>query len=443
MAKKNTHKTEVLKYLREHPNENIPRSTLTEKIKTPKSSLSEVLKSIREDGYTLYTPPRSGIVRLETNKDTAPLPFEDIKQGDVRKWLILFLLSKYGKLTFYGLVSKTLYLLDASIEANNMLNIENSKKAYTDSELNKIIQKSIKNMFTSDTLPSVSVLRKDLSELRKSGFVCEKREDHFTYSLSEKAPITIPIDADRLWELNSKLEDTTSVITDITPLENITDKIRLLIDTDRDNINRYRFGRSNEITDEQIQTFNKFTAHPYRSKCLKLKSLNFPEEDMVAVGLLFYSVETSCFYALAENITQGRIRTYRLDNIEKIYDTEEDNTIYQSPKYYRIFQEMFSAQYEDKIHNVKVYFQDFGNVYKRFEDLDKLRNTSNIRKIDDPPQDCPYKYVYEDNLRGLLDFARYLRSFGTAVLAAEPKELRERMLITYNRILEKYGVENG
>ena len=73
--------------------------------------------------------------------------------------------------------------------------------------------------------------------------------------------------------------------------------------------------------------------------------------------------------------------------------------------------------------------------------MSKTREKSSIKRISIPNE--KYTYIYEDNLRGLSDFARFLRSFGTAVIAIEPPKLRETMINTYTKILEKYADEDS
>ena len=50
----------------------------------------------------------------------------------------------------------------------------------------------------------------------------------------------------------------------------------------------------------------------------------------------------------------------------------------------------------------------------------------------------PEEIFYADTIRGLEDFARYLRSFGRAALVIEPPKLVERMKNTPLRVMEAY-----
>lgn len=449
MAKNCDYKTAVLEYLKNHPNENITRETLIKKTNISKSRLSEILQSIRNDGYSISTPPRSGIIRLELPSDSDTIPVPTIKDYDIRQWLILLILSVYEKLTFRELLLRTMYLKDLNYDQMKLLmDPDTTKKSYDNNNLIKSIRKNTglhyEDSLIAKEVVSVTALRNDLKILRENGFIVMKKSDHTTYQLSNKAPIIVPTSDKSLFEFCQNYEEISLSTTDMAPLKQACTKIKELINYEDSDIHRHRFGRSNDISPEQIETFNRFIAHPYKTNQLILTTTfkGITKNDAFSVGLLFYSVETGSFYALGHNMTEDRIETRRLDWIEKIETLQENNKEYHLQKYYSIYTEMFSSQYEDKAYPVKVYFQDFGNVLKRFNDLHKVRKLSSIRAIEKPPKECPYSYVYEDTVRGLSDFARYLRGFGISVLAVKPTELQEKMLFTYNRIIEKYEVTN-
>ena len=45
----------------------------------------------------------------------------------------------------------------------------------------------------------------------------------------------------------------------------------------------------------------------------------------------------------------------------------------------------------------------------------------------------------EDTIRGLNDFANYLRKFGYGCKVIEPKELKEKMIFSVKRALDRYN----
>ncbi len=217
-------------------------------------------------------------------------------------------------------------------------------------------------------------------------------------------------------------------------------KINRLINLEEGDSNSHRYGKINDISTEQIETFNAFIRNNYKTNIIQFES-GYGESQIkseFAVGLLFYSVETSCFYALGENITSKRIESRRIDRIRNIETLKEKNYCFQSNKFYKIYEEIFSSSYEQNVSHVKVLVQDFGNIINRFNDLCKSRKCATLRPIESPPPACIYTHVYEDDIRGLSDFSRYLRTFGMSVLAVSPPELKEKMINTYIKTIERY-----
>lgn len=444
MASKTDYKTAVLEYLKKNPGVDISRDILIEKTKISKSRLTEVLQSIRADGYTIITPPRSGKVRFESTDNLDLIP--SVKDADVRKWIILFLLSRYEKLTFRELLLKLMYMRDDSFDQMKILiDSDSQQAAYDDNTLIQTIRRN--TSYSEDEIDvakdviSVTALRKDLNDLREQKLVTMNKTNHTEYQLSNAAPYIIPISGDSLYEFCQKYSEIVSSSDTLSPLQQAYEKIKHLINYEEGNLAYSRFGRINNITQEQIDNFDAFIVHPYKTNLLELTS-NYGGETHIetfAVGLIFYSVETGNFYVLGKNITVGRIECRRMDWFKEVKDLQGTHNEYHAKKYYTIYEEMFSAHYEDNSYKVKVLFSDFGNVTKRFTDLQSTRANASIRRINNKPEDCIYDYVYEDTIRGLSDFARYLRGFGMSVLAMDPPELKDKMLFTYNRIIEKYG----
>ena len=446
MVKKD-YKLTVLEYLLKHKNEDIERDVLISDTGISKSRLSEILKSIRDDGYTISSPPRSGLIRLEKKNEQLVLP--SIKDVDIREWLIIFLLSQYGSLSFRDLIIKLLRVKE--YDAEYSLKIDD-KKVYTDNHLIKSFKSFYLNQDMDDysidvatDFLSVTTLRKDLSSLRKRGLVRLKEGQKTTYELTSKAPFILYVSEDHLSEFCQKYEDHITSISGITPLKEVYDKIRTLISWDDMNTVQRRFGRQAQISQDQIDKFNKFVSHPYKTNRLTIHSFYDGKEkhETISVGLIFFCVETGSFYALCHNHSKGEIITIRLDYIDDISDNKEKNKIFHNDEYYKKYKEMFAAGYDQQVHHVKVLFKDFGNIKERFVNLTKIRSEASLRPIEEPPKDCIYEYIYEDNVRGLRDFARFLRSFGYSVLVMEPIELRDMMVNTYKRFLDKYNALEG
>ena len=161
-----------------------------------------------------------------------------------------------------------------------------------------------------------------------------------------------------------------------------------------------------------------------------------------SVGMIVYSFEKNQIFIIGESQQSPLI--LKLQNILDMQETKYKNKIYESSYYHRLFNEMFSISIEEPI-KVKILFQDFDNhnIHSRIKHLLEIRNTeidlAKITYIANSNQ-----FIYEDTIRGIHDFARYLRTFGTFAKVLEPQELKDIMIASANRMIERYkerGIE--
>ncbi len=442
---KDTYMNLVLDFLITHIGKNISRDELIKSIGISKPRLSEVLNSIRDEGYTIITPPRSGIVRLEAKEGEAVLP--PIKDSVLRQWLILYILSICGAMTFRELIIKMMNIREHDSANPNLLKI-GEVKAYDDSHLIEAIRKNKASEYlpecdinvASDFI-SITTLRKDLSTLRKQGLVDQTNGENIKYCLSINAPHFIPASDNSLYTFCQSFEENSTVISESQPVKQAFCKIKTLIGYDGAETPQSRFGRQNQISTDLLEHLDKFLLQPYKTNKLIMtyRYKDTMRNDVFSTALIFYSVETDAFYIIGKNYTKGTPDVIRLDTIESIDVSEELNDIFHTKEYFDIYNEMFATGFETNVHHVKVLFQDFGNTVERFKTLASNRSNSLINQIKDKPVGCIYDYIYEDDIRGLDDFARFLRSFGYSVLALEPLELKNKMIKSNNRRLEKYA----
>ncbi len=451
MAKKD-YKYAVLNYLKEHTNTAITREELITKTGISKSRLSEVLNSIKKDGFNIVTPPRSGQITLETTDEENILP--EIKDSDLRQWLIIFLLSRYGSLAFRELIMRALQVKDYEfLSFDNLINSYDIE-AYDDNHLIKALRAYSSSLHSTDQISvakeflSVTSMRKDLTTLRQKGLVELVSGNKTKYELSSAAPYILPISEDSLYYFCQRHETTLSTTSELIPVKSAYQKIKNIISYEQYDLKQRLFGKINQISKKQIKKLNEYISHPYSTNLLQLNTSynGIERHNTFATGLLFYSVETSAFYALGYSYSHSRTEAIKIEWLSSITNLPEKNNLFHSKEYYEKYEEMFSAGYDDLSYKVKVLFQDFGNTYTRFANLSNVRKHSSLSEIENPPKDCIYRYIYTDTVRGLSDFARFLRSFGYSVLAISPPELKQMMVNTYTRSLsfyEKDLKENG
>ena len=199
---------------------------------------------------------------------------------------------------------------------------------------------------------------------------------------------------------------------------------------------------------EYLQVFEEI---PYDRYAIKLIVKGKPV--VIKVGIMVYTADKDKLYIMGK----AKKEKYRMIDVEDIGNKEsvknlaaeievlkdQPNDIYQSTEYLRIYHESFSLSAEAPEH-VKIEVKDFGNLRHKFESLRYRRNRFERRaetwsaKIYQKDEET---FVYEDDIRGMPDFAKYLRRFGRSVKVLEPERLRKMMLDDVTRLEEMYKKE--
>jgi predicted transcriptional regulator/biotin operon repressor len=436
MKQKNNSKKILIEYLQSHAGKDIPRDEIISQLGISKSRLSELINELCDDGYEIVTPPRSGIVRLESSPEAAP----DITREDVRQWLIILALSRLGHATYIELVRSILSITDSAYLENEIDTGDN----YTPTDIMNYLEEHSPS--TADDIRQflpLATLRKDLKKLTASGFV-EKSESNdkgrksTVYSISGKSPTILFENSNEISRFMDFYDNFRDSLSNKEPLESLHEKAAVICGWESFDRAARIYGKSNRMTNDQLEHLKKFIEYPYTTKTLHINYSSGDTELDVDSGLLFYSVETNHFYLLCRNTATEIIKPLRLDRIKSVQEGETENKCYGSSEFLNIYEEMFSAAFEEKKH-VKVLFDDFGNIKERLELLHKKRKHSQLYEIK-PRPDVPYSIVYEDDIRGMSDFSRYLRSFGSSAIVVEPAELRDQMIASNQKILNNYGV---
>ena len=443
MKKVNNSKEKLIKYLQSHQGTDISRETIIEQTKISKSRLSELIKELRKDGYSICTPNRSGIVRLDSSNTIQ----KDISAKHVRQWILLFVLSQTEQATYKELIFKILSIIDYSYQSEDIF----IDKQYSDSDILSYLSKY--HIALKDDLKQflpLPTLRKDLQELCQMGFIEKKRKTHHenthvVYSLSEKAPLTLFESEDELCNFMVYYNNVYGENKATSPLASVYNKISVICAWDGYDSYTRNYGKAKNIEPKQLEFLNVFLKHPYKTHTLAIKYKGKKKiiDYKIETGLIFYSIETSCFYILGYESSENNTIQLRLDSFESITDTLQPNTYYHSTDIQKKYQEMFSSSYDSRLTHVKVLFEDFGNIIERITVLHQQRKESKLYQLEEPIEGIPHSFVYEDDLRGISAFERYLRSFGSSALVIEPDDLREKIINSNNKILNHYKGENN
>lgn len=443
MNKKNNAKEILTNYLLSNPGVDISRESIIENTGISKSRLSELINAIRSDGYEIITPNRSGIVRLESTK----IINTDITPKEVRQWLIILTLSKLETATYIELICGILSIADSTYLYDGISTHDN----YSDMDILEYLREHNSGAkYDIDQNLPLPTFRKDLRALIQDGFVEKKRTQykgsiHVIYSLSEKSPTILFESEDELFDFMTFYDTFKNSFSNTIPLETLYKKSTNIYDWASYDASTQIYGKSNRIDKKQLKYLNNFVKYPYKTKTLEISYLARDESMKITIssGLLFYSVETNCFYLLCINMNNKSIMQLRLDRISSIREGDAKNKKYRSNTFLNIYEEMFSASFEPEKTHVKVIFQKFGNIEERLFALHNKRKFSKLYDISPLSKEIPHSIMYEDDLRGVSAFSRYLRSFGSSALVLEPPSLQALMIQSNQTILKNYeGVTN-
>lgn len=440
MNTKNNAKEILIDYLLANPGVDISRESIIQNTGISKSRLSELINAIRSDGYEIITPNRRGIVRLESAK----IINTDITPKEVRQWLIILTLSKLGTATYIELICGILSIADSTYLYNGISTDDN----YSDMDILEYLKENNSGAkYDIDQNLPLPTFRKDLRALIQDGFIEKKRMQykggiHVIYSISEKSPAILFESEDELFDFMSFYDTFKNSFSNTKPLETLYKKCANIYDWASYDSSTQIYGKSNRIDKQQLKCLNNFVKYPYKTKTLEITYLARDEAMKLTIssGLLFYSVETNCFYLLCFNMDNKSIMQLRLDRIVSIREGDEKNNKYRSNTFLKIYEEMFSASFEPKKTHVKVIFQDFGNIKERLSALHNKRKFSKLYDISPLSEEIPHSIMYEDDLRGVSAFARYLRSFGSSALVLEPFSLQALMIQSNQLTLKNYEV---
>ena len=438
MKRSNNSKEKLINFLSINTGVPITRDDISKETGISKSRLSELINDLRSDGYSISTPNRSGLIILEPGEE---LLDSSITSKKIRQWLILLVLSKKTNATYAELIGGILSLADSNYLYEKIY-LDNN---YSDMDIIEYLKENASVILNSiDQFLPLPTLRKDLFELCDKGIVEKKRFHykggfHFVYSLTEKSPRVLFEPEEELYDFMYYYDSFKDSLVG-SPLQSVYEKVTEIYDWESYDISTHIYGRINQIEKKQLDALDLLLSHPYKTNCLNIDymGINGLISILVCPGIIFYSAETSCFYLLCINRTENMIAQLRLDRIQNITDALEKNAHYRSQEFQDIYEEMFSTSYSPELTHVKILFQDFGNISERIQALHAKRKKSKIYSLDTPIENLPHTIVYEDDIRGLSAFSRYIRSFGSSALVVEPLELRDNLINSFKKIKKNY-----
>ena len=431
--KKRVHKQDRIKRLQELLTDvsEIKRKDVCEKLDISAATLSTMPKELRAAGWEIASPPRSGkLIPM-----TVPQNYEPLSSKDVRWWLVILLFQRFGLKS--GTHRYTLSFAELTAAAASFVSGEDFRtllndklcQRYTNHEISTTLAETLEHSF------SVYTMRTDLLRLMKSGYAVRLHTaaGEERYTLTDAAPKFLVTDEAVIKDFRADYVYLHNVTQLDDEIDSVYRFVSLLLSEKAVISGRIVRGRKTQITEEVRERIGYFQCFPYRERMLRITYIDRDHNTVCcdfATGLAVYSIEKNMFYLIGK--VQDEDRIIRFESIKKIESTSFRNTHFHSREYLKMLDEMFSVSTEEPVH-AAVRFKCFGNIPYRVRKLHQIRPCSVL--VEDSIKG---EMRYEDDIRGIGDFARYLRSFGSSVIVEAPVALRNQMIASYRRIVQAY-----
>ena len=387
----------------------------TESIKKDVGKLSKTYDISRHKkgvGYTLTVPAESS---ARDNKVLRSV--EDSYKTDFSKMLLLLILQKEGSVyNIDHLTRKYMeYIMPVHYDEHDLVGNEETEK-YRNAVVNA------------------------LGSLISAGIIEKTAENE--YKLTKKAPVYVNLSEDEALDILDRLHAFGPSYSFSDKLQEIEKKLALALGEEYREENRENFvvlGNRMNKKPEVEKWLDRLSELDYEHYALEIEYGDKGEIMIFRLGLVVYLSDRDMLYLIGKNEGAGFdyiLNVMKIKNISIARGIKND--IFESPRYLRMAEEMFQISVDPLVH-VKVEFQDFGNIGLKLENL--LRKRKNAKLYSCTDGKFEKGYIYEDDIRGLNDFARFLRKFGSSVYVREPEELRKTMVFSLNRTLEKYREE--
>lgn len=388
---------EILEYIRK--NQPVQGSQIQKSLGMPRSSFSDDIRRLISEN--LVISERRGVYRIHPDAEDREI-HQKIEHGLLRQWLILALLSEYS---------------------------------HTAAELSDLLAKygfgcGVATLYSDlDTLHSHHLIFREGNSGLGSNALMVLDFSGLAHSLPEKSAggAASRIHMPGKNSLNKKIEFFRGEPAESDSSAAVSGKINIV---------------SKDVV-KQLHFLEKYDYRHHRIRVVYRTWHGEEINEALYLGLIVYSVETNRLYLFGKNENRlfSIIRLDSIDpqktdaaNAERSDATPPINTCYGSGEFMKIFRQMLNISSEEP-KKVKIRFANVSYVREKVERLQMLRKPTASLTVSEDRKEL----IYADTIRGLEDFARYLRSFGCFACVEEPKELRERMLTTAERILAVYS----
>lgn len=384
-----------------------------EELKEKYSSSSETIKAdikyLRGQGLEIDTVRSNTQNRYSIKQESAEeaVYFEKTSSKNVRKLFLMLILQKKDGMSFADIKKAVVkYSRDKNL------------KYYSNSEEDA-------GEYTFNTI------RNDLKELLEEKLIKERNE---LYYVSSQAPLQLVLSEEDAEHVFMLLENCAKGSVYEKVLNGIKKKMTdsLFYETKGADENYYVYKRKYEEANRIEGILNELNKYPFETKQLEIKYKGNSDSEVtiyMSVGNIVYSLEKDRVYLLGHS--KGKPMVIAYNQIKSIRATSESNQVFRNDFYKRLVNTMFGISVEEPVH-VKVEFDNRIYIREKINRILKNRPEATVSVEGNV-------FIYEDNISGMHDFARYLRGYGSGCRVLQPKKLQNILKNGAQRTLEFYA----
>jgi predicted DNA-binding transcriptional regulator YafY len=189
-----------------------------------------------------------------------------------------------------------------------------------------------------------------------------------------------------------------------------------------------------EKIDKYEDILRKIFKLPFRTKMLSVEAKNrygTIYEKIIAVEKIVYLSDTGRLYLIGQEHDLPRRSIVEFSRILNVETTELENSVYDNDDVKEVCSTMLRISIERE-HRVLIELEDTESIKERLSQLMVGRRDAELSITDG-------KIIYKDCIRGIDDIAKFVRGFGAKCIVHEDEELRNRMIESSKRVLERYG----
>lgn len=362
----------------------------------------------------------------------------------------ILLKKKEGKTAYYSLQSNT--FSESISEEYESMSVDTIRKYYLAQELQRI-PRTAENLASQCSEEEFldfgkTTATKYINELLSEGEIRKNPVDKKLTLTGKTISPQLDLSDDEIFRLLDLVENTPPGSPYYKALLSIYKKLELQLGTMDANSPTYSnfviYGRQHSLLSHLPQQFSSLTTFDYRKKVLKVTYARHNKQPLqihLAIGLVVYSEDKDDIYIIGKKFSPEK-ETFVVEDVillltslQAVEETHWEHSFYQDGYYMKIFEEMFSISVEP-IEKVVVRIQATPNLERKFKTLAAHRHHSTLTTEAFGNQ--TKLLTYTDSVRGLSDFAAFLRQFSWSVTVLGPQALRDKMKFSIHRSLEAY-----